>query len=200
MQSGGTSSAPARSRPASCAKNRGPYAACNAVPLLEQVRPASIKQNAEIEIEFVSRQNIAYELVREVFGLGPRKLATFEYLLQISILFNKFRPLTLKVSLCQLRLEQHIPEFHINFGPLSRLAEQRHARHEAKFGKAPGLNAQNSANLHSPCHPGIAEDVHQQRVRAQGRIQFAPKPIPYGAGNVGPGCVLSAAAFATVAF
>src|SRR5690349_738822 len=49
------------------AKSGGSYAAHYVVPIFEQVRPASIEQRAEIEIEGMSREDVANELVRDVF-------------------------------------------------------------------------------------------------------------------------------------
>ena len=71
----------------------------------------------------MSRENIAYELVRDVFALDPRELASFEYLSKISVLLDKFGTLDLKISLGEFRLKKHMPELHINFGPLGRFAE-----------------------------------------------------------------------------
>src|ERR1700724_416474 len=70
---------------ASSAKSRRSYAARNAVPVLQQVRPASVEQRAEIEVERMSREDIANELVRDVFSLRPGKLAKFEYFSKISV-------------------------------------------------------------------------------------------------------------------
>ena len=99
------------------------YAAQDTVPVLDQVRPASIEQRAEIEAERMSREDVANELVRDVFPFSPRKLATFEYLSKIAILLDKFGTLDLKISLGEFRLKKRMPELHINFGPLYRFAE-----------------------------------------------------------------------------
>ena len=69
----------------------------------------------------MSREDIANELVRDVFSLRPGKLARFEYFSKISVSLDKFRALNLKVSLREFRLKKHIPELHINFGPLELL-------------------------------------------------------------------------------
>lgn len=53
------------------AKSCGSYAAQNAVPVLKQIRPARVKQRAEIEIEHMNRENIAYGLARNVFLPNP---------------------------------------------------------------------------------------------------------------------------------
>jgi hypothetical protein len=71
----------------------------------------------------MSREDIANELVRDVFALDPGKLARFEYFSKISVLLDKFRALNLKISLRKFRLKEHIPEFHINLSPLGCLAE-----------------------------------------------------------------------------
>ena len=71
----------------------------------------------------MSRKHVANELVRDVFALSSRELATFEYFPKISILLDKFGALDLKISLGEFRLKKHIPELHINFGPLYRIAE-----------------------------------------------------------------------------
>src|SRR5439155_3937237 len=119
---------------------------------------------AEIETERMSREDVANELVREVSPLSPLELATFEYISKISVLLDKFCALYLKISLGEFCLKKYIPELHINFGPLCCIAEQRDARHEPKFREAPSFDPQDSANLYSPRHAGVAEDVHQQRV------------------------------------
>ena len=71
----------------------------------------------------MSREDVANELVRDVFPLGPRKLARFEYVSKISVLPDKFGALDLKISLGEFRLKKYIPDLHINFGPLCRFAE-----------------------------------------------------------------------------
>jgi len=71
----------------------------------------------------MSREDIANELVQDVFSLRPGKLARFEYLSKISVLLDKFGALNLKVSLREFRLKKHIPELHINFGPLDCFAK-----------------------------------------------------------------------------
>jgi len=108
---------------ASSAKSGGSYAAHNQEPVLKQVRSASIEQRAEIETERMSREDVANELVRDVFPLSPRELATFEYLSKISVLLDKLGALDLKISLSKFRLKKYTPELHINFGPLGRFAE-----------------------------------------------------------------------------
>lgn len=85
----------------------------------------------------MSREDIAYELIREVFTLGPGKLATFEYLRQIPVLFDELRPLNLKISFREFRFKKRIPELHINLGPLCCLAKQRNARHKSEFWDVP---------------------------------------------------------------
>ncbi len=107
----------------SSAKSGGSYAAHNQEPVLKQVGSASIEQRAEIETERMSREDVANELVRDVFPLSPRKLATFEYFLKISVLLDNFGALGLKISLGKFRLKKYTPELHINFGPLHRFAE-----------------------------------------------------------------------------
>src|SRR5260370_8061426 len=82
---------------ASSAKSRRSYAARNAVPVLEQVRPASVEQRAEVHIERMGRENIAYELIRDVFLHGSWQLARFEYVPKISISLNHRPPLDLKI-------------------------------------------------------------------------------------------------------
>jgi hypothetical protein len=71
----------------------------------------------------MSRQDIPYELIRDVFPQGSWKLATFEDLFKISVSLDQFRTLDLKISLCKFRLKKQIPELHINFGPLNRFAD-----------------------------------------------------------------------------
>ncbi len=71
----------------------------------------------------MSREDVANELVRDVFPLNPRELASFEYLSKISVLLDKLGALDLKISLGKFRLKKYIPELHINFGPLCRFAE-----------------------------------------------------------------------------
>jgi hypothetical protein len=71
----------------------------------------------------MSRKDVANELVREVFPLSPRELATFENISKISVLLDKFGALDLKISLGEFRFKNYIPELHINFGPLGRFAE-----------------------------------------------------------------------------
>lgn len=112
----------------------------------------------------MSCENVAYELIRDVFVLGSWQLARFEYLLQISVSLNQLCALDLKASFREFGLEEHVPELHIGFGTLCRIVEQRHTRHESKFGDTPGFEAQDSANFPLPCHAGVAEDIHQQRV------------------------------------
>src|SRR5215471_4505119 len=128
----------------------------------------------------MGRQDIPDELIRDVFPIRPWKLATFEDLFEIAVSLDQFRTLDLKISLRELRLKKPVAEFHINFGPLCRVAQQRNAWHESKVGKAPGFDAYTSAKLYSPCHTGVAEDVHKQGVRTQGRIELAPKTVPRG--------------------
>ena len=65
----------------------------------------------------MSRENIANELVRDVFPLDPGELARFEYIAKISVLLDKFGALDLKICLREFRLKKLIPELHINFGP-----------------------------------------------------------------------------------
>src|ERR1700730_2259699 len=108
---------------ASGAKSRRSYAARNAVPVLQQVRPASVEQRAEIEVERMSREHIAYELIRNVFPPDPRKLSTLKYVPKIAISLDQFPALDLKIALRKFRLKNLIPELHVNFGPLGRFAE-----------------------------------------------------------------------------
>ena len=96
---------------ASSAKSRRSYAAHNTVPVLDQVRPASVEQRAEIEIECVSREHIANELVRDVFALRPGKLARFEYFSKISVLLDQFGALNLKVSSVSFASKSVFPSF-----------------------------------------------------------------------------------------
>ena len=108
---------------ASSAKTGKSYAAYNAVPVLEQVRPASVEQRAKIETQRLSSVHIAYELIRNVFPHGPWKLARFEYVSKISVSLDEFRTLDLKIALREFCLKKHISELHINFGPLCCFAE-----------------------------------------------------------------------------
>jgi len=71
----------------------------------------------------MSRQDIPYELIRDIFPLGSWKLAAFEDLFKVTVSLDKFRTLDLKISLYKFRLEEHVPELHINFGPLNRFAD-----------------------------------------------------------------------------
>ena len=71
----------------------------------------------------MSREDVANELVRNVFPLSPRELARFEYVSKISVLLDNFGALDLKISLSKFRLKKYTPELHINFGPLGRFAE-----------------------------------------------------------------------------
>ena len=71
----------------------------------------------------MSREDVANELVRDVFPLSPRELATFKYFSKISVLLDKFGALDLKISLGEFRLKKYIPELHINFGPLDGFTE-----------------------------------------------------------------------------
>ena len=60
---------------------------------------------------------------RRIATRSSRKLTTFEYFLKISVLLDKFGALDLKISLGEFRLKKRMPELHINFGPLGRVAE-----------------------------------------------------------------------------
>jgi hypothetical protein len=90
---------------------------------LDQVGPTSIKQSAEIEIERMSRKDIANELIRNVFLAEPRKVSTLKYVPEIPISLDQFRALDLKICLREFRLKKHVSELHINFGPLGCVAE-----------------------------------------------------------------------------
>ena len=71
----------------------------------------------------MSREHIAYELIRNVFPPDPRKLSTLKYVPKIAISLDQFPALDLKIALRKFRLKNLIPELHVNFGPLSCFAE-----------------------------------------------------------------------------
>ena len=71
----------------------------------------------------MSREHIAYELIRNVFPPEPGKLSTLKYVPKIPISLDQFRALDLKIALREFRLKNLIPELHINFGPLGCFAE-----------------------------------------------------------------------------
>lgn len=71
----------------------------------------------------MSCEDIAYELIRDVFLRGPWKLARLEYFPEIAVSFDKLRALNLKISFRELRLKKHIAELHINFGSLNRFGQ-----------------------------------------------------------------------------
>ena len=55
----------------------------------------------------MSREDVANELVRDVFALHPLELASFEYLSKISVLLDNFGALDLKISLRKFRLKKY---------------------------------------------------------------------------------------------
>ena len=71
----------------------------------------------------MSREHIAYELIRNVFPPDPGKVSTLKYVPKIPISLDQFRALNLKISLRKFRLKNLIPELHINFGPFGCFAE-----------------------------------------------------------------------------
>ena len=71
----------------------------------------------------MSREHIAYELIRNVVPADPGKLSTLKYVPKIPISLDQFCTLDLKIALRKFRLKNRIPESHINFGPLDCLAE-----------------------------------------------------------------------------
>ena len=71
----------------------------------------------------MSGEHIAYELIRNVFPPEPGKLSTLKYVTKIPISLDQFRALDLKITLRKFRLENLIPELHINFGAFGCFAE-----------------------------------------------------------------------------
>jgi len=94
---------------ASSAKIGKSYATHNAVPVLEQVRPASVKQRAKVELQRMRSEHIAYELIRNVFPAELRKVSTLKYFPKIPISLDQLRTLDLKISLREFCLENLIP-------------------------------------------------------------------------------------------
>lgn len=71
----------------------------------------------------MSREDIPYELIRNVLPPEPGKVSTLKYVPEIPISLDQFRALDLKIALREFRLKKHIPELHINFGPFGCFAE-----------------------------------------------------------------------------
>jgi hypothetical protein len=84
--------------------------------------------------------------------LSAWKSAAIEDLFKVTVSLDKFRTLDLKISLHKFRLEEHVPELHINFGPLNCFPDQRDTGPESKFGEVPGFEAQNPGNVLSSGH------------------------------------------------
>ena len=81
------------------------------------------QQYPEIEVERMSSEHIAYELIRNVFPPDPRKLSTLKYVPKMPISLDQFRALDLKIALREFCLKNLIPELHVNFGPFGCFAE-----------------------------------------------------------------------------
>lgn len=130
------------------------------------------------------REHTAQELIRDVFLPTARQIDDFKDFFEVTISFDDRGMLGLKIRLGEFCLEQHGAKFHVDFGPLDETANQRNTRLESEFRQIAHLGSQDRAEVLSFCYSGIAEDVHQQRVRAHGRIELAPNTIRFGQGVI----------------
>src|SRR5207237_8870109 len=108
---------------ASGAQCGGSYAAQNTVPIPRSTQAGEHRVTCRNRDRGVGREDVANELVRDVFALHPREVASFEYLSKIAVLLDTFGTLYLKISLGEFRLKKHIPELRSTFSPPACFAE-----------------------------------------------------------------------------
>src|SRR5690348_1058473 len=143
-------------------------------PLLAQVGPALVEHDAERAMVGKCCEYVAKELVRRIHGIALRKYFPVKYRLEVAVRLDNMLGLLLEVSLGELGFDEQVTEMHIDFGAIGPAIGQGNAGFEAEFGLNRILDTKHiQERLRLEC-PRVAEDVHQQRIRAAAGIQFAP--------------------------
>src|SRR3954469_14631332 len=87
-------------------------------------------------------QHIADQLIREIQIFAARKQVSVEDFREIAISFDDTSSLALKIGFGEFRLNQQVPDLHIDLGAIKAAVGQRHACPDAEAGLSLGRDAE----------------------------------------------------------